>query len=32
VKHNMMMARLAETTRADLDPSAGAKIVDALHR
>jgi alkylhydroperoxidase family enzyme len=28
----LMMARLTETTRTDLDPSAGTKIMDALHR
>jgi hypothetical protein len=26
------MARLTETTRTDLDPSAGTKITDALRR
>ncbi len=28
----MMMARLTETTRTDLDPSAGTKVIDALKR
>jgi alkylhydroperoxidase family enzyme len=28
----MTMARLTETTRTDLDPSAGTKVVDALRR
>lgn len=28
----MMMARLTETTRTDLDPAAGTKVVDALRR
>ncbi len=28
----MMMARLTETTRTDLDPLAGTKVVDALKR
>jgi alkylhydroperoxidase family enzyme len=28
----MMMARLTETTRTDLDPPAGTKVVDSLRR
>jgi hypothetical protein len=32
IGYYMMMARLTETTRTDLDPSAGTRIMDTLHR